>query len=81
MNNTLESIRGRWIAETAKPPKPTEARAAKFYRSSSRQPPRETPFSRKMAEHTEQFSDVILDGSAKDSVRHVDEIMFLEAQI
>ena len=81
MNNTLESIRGSWIAR--------DRETAEANRSTLRNSIDQVPanLSEKLlsvvewAEHTEQFSDVILDASAEDSVRHVDEIMFLEAQI
>jgi hypothetical protein len=81
MNKTLETIRGSWITrdrETAKANRST-------LRNSIDQIPadlREKLLSVvEWGERIEQFSDVILDGSAKDSVRRVDEIMFLEAQI
>ena len=81
MNETLETIRGSWIMrdrETA------EASRNILPKSIDQIPAdlREKLLSViEWAERIEQSSDVILDGSARDSVRHVEEIMFLEAKI
>jgi hypothetical protein len=77
----IEQIRGTWIARDFE----TEEANRKHLRNAIDRIPadlREKFLSViDWAERTEQWSDVIIEGSAKDAVRHIAEIMFLEAQI
>jgi hypothetical protein len=81
MNKTLETIRGSWISrdrETA------EANRIILHNSIDQIPAelREKFLSiLDWAERTEQWSDMISDGACQDSDRHLNEIIFLEAQI
>ncbi len=79
--NTLETIRGSWITR--------DREAAEANRDILRNAVDQIPADLRKkflsviewAERTEQWSHIIIDGSAKDAVRHIDEITFLEAQI
>jgi len=81
MNKTLETIRGSWITrdrETA------EANRAVLRDSIDQIPPdlREKLVSIvEWADRIELCNDIIVDGSAKDSDRRLNQIIFLEAQI
>jgi hypothetical protein len=81
MNKTLETIRGSWITrdrETA------EANRNVLHSSIDQIPAnlREIFLSvLEWEENTEGWNDVIIDGACKDSDRHLNEIIFLEAQI
>ena len=81
MNKTLETIRGSWITrdrETA------EANRAVLRDSIDRIPTdlREKVLSIvEWADRIELWNDIIVDGSAKDSDRRLNEIIFLEAQM
>jgi hypothetical protein len=81
MNKVLETIRGSWITrdrETA------EANRAVLRDSIDRIP---VDLREKFlnvldwSERTEKWSDIIIDGSCKDSDRRMNEIIFLESQI
>ncbi len=81
MNKTLETIRGSWITrdrETA------EANRAVLHYSIDQIP---VELREKYlcivdwADRIELWNDIIVDGSAKDSDRRLNEIIFLEAQI
>jgi hypothetical protein len=80
MNKTLETIRGSWITrdrETA------EANRIILHNSLDQIPAdlRQQFLSvLEWAERTER-SDIIIDGACKDSDRHINEIIFVEAQI
>ena len=81
MNKVLETIRGSWITRDHE-----IAEANREYlRNALDQIP--TDLREKFlsvldwAERTEWWSDIIIDGACKDSDRHLNEIMFLEAQI
>jgi hypothetical protein len=81
MNAFLESIRGSWVAR--------DREAAETNRNTLRNAIDQIPVDLRekflsviaWAENTQEWSDVIIDGTAKDATRHIDEIMFLEAQI
>src|SRR6266576_2513893 len=81
MNKTLETIRGSWITREHEIAEANH----QYVRSAAGQIPadlREKFLSvMEWAEHTEEWSDKIIDGACKDSDRRVNEIMFLGAQI
>jgi hypothetical protein len=81
MNKTLETIRGSWITREHE-----IAEANREYVcSAADQIPadlREKFLSvLEWSARTEHSSDIIIDGACKDSDRHMNEIIFLEAQI
>jgi len=81
MNKTLETIRGSWITRDREV---AEANRNSLRESIDRIP---TDLREKFlnvldwSERTEKWSDIIIDGSCKDSDRRLNEIIFLEAQI
>jgi len=81
MNKTLETIRGSWITREHE-----IAEADREYlRTVIDQIPTDLrekfPNVLEWSERTEQWSEIIIDGSCKDSDRRSNEIIFLEAQI
>jgi hypothetical protein len=81
MNKTLETIRGSWITRDYE-----IAEANREYlRTVTDQIPGDLreKFLNVLdwSERTEKWSDIIIDGSCKDSDRRMNEIIFLEAQI
>src|SRR6266550_3274891 len=81
MNKTLETIRGSWITRAHEIAEANH----QYVRSAADQIPadlREKFLSiAEWVEHTEEWSDKIIDGACTDSDRRVNEIMFLGAQI
>ena len=81
MNKTLETIRGSWITRDRE----TAEANRTVLRDSIDQIPadlREKLVSIvEWADRIELWNDIIVDGSAKDSDRRLNEIIFLEAQI
>jgi len=81
MNKILETIRGSW---TTRDHEIAEANR-EYLRTVTDQIP--TDLREKFlnvldwSERTEKWSDIIIDGSCKDSDRRLNEIIFLEAQI
>jgi hypothetical protein len=81
MNKFLESIRGSWVARDREA---AEANRTILQNAIDRIPAdlREKFLSViAWAEHTQEWSDIIIDGTAKEGVRHTEEVMFLEEQI
>jgi len=81
MNKTLETIRGSWITREHEIAEANH----QYVRSAADQIPadlREKFLSiAEWVEHTEEWSDKIIDGACTDSDRRVNEIMFSGAQI
>lgn len=81
MSKSLEAIRGSWLARDREA---AEANRIILHNSLDQIP---TELRDKFlsvlgwAERTEWWSDIIIDGACKDSDRHLNEIIFLEAQI
>src|SRR6266478_291723 len=81
MNKSLETIRHSWLTR--------ETETAEADRAVLRNSVDQIPIDLRekflsvldWAERTEQWSDIIIDGACKDSERHINEIIFLEAQI
>ena len=81
MNKVLETIRGSWITRDHE-----IAEANREYlRTVTDQIPADLQEKflniLDWAERTEKWSDIIIDGSCKDSDRRLNEIIFLESQI
>jgi hypothetical protein len=81
MNKTLEAIRGSWITRDREA---AEANRNILHKSLDRIPNDicETFFHvLEWADRTEEWNDLIIDGTAKDCKEHINEVTFLESQI